>query len=799
MRAITRSVFLILCSCIIGTASGQSQTIPISVYSAPDNTVWTVPDAPIIGVATAGNGSVSISFLPPLNDGGSPILSYSALCSVMVTGFSSPITINSLVNGVAQSCRVTAMNAIGVSAPSEFANTVTPKAPTSLAISSSGTPSIAGEAVTFTATITPTSASGTVNFNLGPGSTGCTPATLNSGIAMCTTTFTSSGLRTITANYSGDAAHVASIAQLPGGQSVTAPTITITPALSGGVVGVPYSAMQLLASGGVAPHQFTLLSGNLPNGISLNSQGLVNGTPSLAGSYNFTIRATDANNFSGMRAYSLVIVGAPDAPVIGTAIRGNMQVSVAFTAPSNTGGLAITNYTATCGAQSATATASPIIVTGLTNGAAVTCSVTAANAVGSSVASAPSNSVTPATVPDAPSISNVAASNATLTVSFTPNVNNGGAEVTLYNVVCGALSNSGTSSSISVTGLVNGVAVTCRVNAVNALGISVFSAPSSSVAPGVPPAFTSAPPPNGVFGVVYTHTVAASGIPVPSYSLTGGALPAGLTLNSVTGQISGTPSAATNALSAVISADNGVGVAATQSFSITIAAVAPAAPLIGTATPGNTIASIAFTESAATSAPNLDYTALCNPGNVQKTGVSSPVLVAGLSNGVLYRCSVSARNVAGSSAASAMVSVIPSATFAADLSISITNNANFVTGGAPLDYVVRVNNSGPAGVAIARVQDQLGPEFSAVSWVCSGQNGAQCQASGNSRLDQFVDLTPGSSVQIILTATPAATPETPLSAMVSVQSSAAITDPVPGNNVATDGPDLRGLFRNGFE
>ena len=60
-------------------------------------------------------------------------------------------------------------------------------------------------------------------------------------------------------------------------------------------------------------------------------------------------------------------------------------------------------------------------------------------------------------------------------------------------------------------------------------------------------------------------------------------------------------------------------------------------------------------------------------------------------------------------------------------------------------------------------------------------------------MDQLIDLPPNSSAQIILTATPAALPETPISAMVSVLSSAAISDPAPANNVATDGPDLRGL------
>ncbi len=88
----------------------------------------------------------------------------------------------------------------------------------------------------------------------------------------------------------------------------------------------------------------------------------------------------------------------PGAPTIGAATAGNASASVAFTAPSSTGSAAITGYTATCTSSSATATgtgtASPIAVTGLVNGTAYGCSVTATNSVGTSAASSVVN-VTP--------------------------------------------------------------------------------------------------------------------------------------------------------------------------------------------------------------------------------------------------------------------------------------------------------------------------------------------------------------------------------------------------------------------
>src|SRR5436190_15435880 len=53
---------------------------------------------------------------------------------------------------------------------------------------------------------------------------------------------------------------------------------------------------------------------------------------------------------------------------------------------------------ATCGSQSVSGAASPITVTGLSNGTSYTCTVTASNAVGISAPSAASNSVTPKAV-----------------------------------------------------------------------------------------------------------------------------------------------------------------------------------------------------------------------------------------------------------------------------------------------------------------------------------------------------------------------------------------------------------------
>lgn len=92
----------------------------------------------------------------------------------------------------------------------------------------------------------------------------------------------------------------------------------------------------------------------------------------------------------------------PDAPTIGTASAVSAtSLSIAFTAPSNVGGSAITSYIATAKRTSdgvlfsASGASSPITITGLT-AVPFTVTVVAVNSYGPSASSAASNSVTPA-------------------------------------------------------------------------------------------------------------------------------------------------------------------------------------------------------------------------------------------------------------------------------------------------------------------------------------------------------------------------------------------------------------------
>jgi uncharacterized protein (TIGR02145 family) len=124
-------------------------------------------------------------------------------------------------------------------------------------------------------------------------------------------------------------------------------------------------------------------------------------------------------------------------------------------------------------------------VTGLINGTAYTFTVVATNAVGNSVASAPSGSVTPRTVPSPPTNPVATAGFAQASVVFNAPGSDGGSAITGYTVTSspGGFNTTGTSSPIVVSGLATNVSYTFTVVATNAAGNSVTSSASGSVSP----------------------------------------------------------------------------------------------------------------------------------------------------------------------------------------------------------------------------------------------------------------------------------------------------------------------------
>ncbi|MES2671912.1 MAG: autotransporter domain-containing protein [Pseudomonadota bacterium] len=102
----------------------------------------------------------------------------------------------------------------------------------------------------------------------------------------------------------------------------TTVAVTVNPAtLPNGAFNTAYSQTlsATSANGGIAPYTFSVTAGALPAGLTLSSAGVLSGTPTAAGSFNFTVQATSTNGFSGTRAYTV-------------AIAQNAQAITAFTA-----------------------------------------------------------------------------------------------------------------------------------------------------------------------------------------------------------------------------------------------------------------------------------------------------------------------------------------------------------------------------------------------------------------------------------------------------------------------------------
>lgn len=100
--------------------------------------------------------------------------------------------------------------------------------------------------------------------------------------------------------------------------------------------------------------------------------------------------------------------------------------------------------------------------------------------------------------------------------------------------------------SITVTARASIVGRLLALNAAVTLDTNLITAATGCPPPGTPsetvaPEITSESPANPTAGTPYSHTVEATGNPAPTYTVTDGALPAGLALDSATGTISGTP------------------------------------------------------------------------------------------------------------------------------------------------------------------------------------------------------------------------------------------------------------------
>ncbi|WP_175529087.1 beta strand repeat-containing protein [Granulicella pectinivorans] len=560
------------------TCALVSGTLPAGLTLGTNCVVTGTPTTP-------GTSSITVK----ATDSGSPVVTSTGTVSIVVAPATLTLSVSSLPNGTVGVAYAQTIGAAGGTAPYSctiMAGTL----PAGLSLGAgclvSGTPTTAGTSnltvrvtdagspmqtatgpVSITIVASPLTVTvgalpnGTVGApysstigvlgGTGPYSCAITTGTLPAGLTLgagCVVsgTPTTAGLSTMTvkATDSGNPVQTAS------GQV----TITILPAaltlavttLPNGVVGTPYTAT-VGVNGGTAPYSCSITAGTLPAGLTLGAGCSVSGTPTVAGTSNLTVKATDAGTPSQttsgpvsitITAAPTLTITSPPAATAGTPYTGTIGV---------TGGTAPYTCTITAGT----------LPTGLTLGAGCVVSGTPTTAGSSPITVKATDSSSPATTSSGPVTITVNAAAVTLTLSSPANatvatpyvgvigVSNGTApySCTLAGGTLPAGLTLGSACTVTGTPTTAGVS-TVSITATDAsTPVKTTTGPVAITVLPVPPLTFTGSLPNATIGVAYNQTLHASGGIGPyTYAVTTGALPAGLTL-STAGVVSGTPTA----------------------------------------------------------------------------------------------------------------------------------------------------------------------------------------------------------------------------------------------------------------
>ena len=331
-----------------------------------------------------------------------------------------------------------------------------------------------------------------------------------------------------------------------------APAITTSGALAGGTVGTAYSAT-LAATGGSGTLTWTLASGTLPAGLSLSSAGVISGTPTTAVAASFTVKVTDAaaTPLSATSSPLTLAVSptplAVSAPALGNAVQNKAYTSAAIAA---TGGTGTINWTASglpAGLALSATTGQSIQITG---------TPTAAGTSGNIVV----------TATDSGGVFQQTKSTAALSLTVLPKLSittsslAGGTANTAYSATLQATggvtpytwSATGMPAGLSInasTGVISGTPTTAGTSTptitVNDSGVPQQQATGQFTIVIAPAALaiTTTSLPNASVNTAYSQTLQATGGTLPITWSVVGNLPSGLSLNTATGAITGTPTA----------------------------------------------------------------------------------------------------------------------------------------------------------------------------------------------------------------------------------------------------------------
>jgi hypothetical protein len=170
----------------------------------------------------------------------------------------------------------------------------------------------------YSQAITAIGGNGTFEYRV---SSGNLPAglTLNASTGLITGAPTAAGTSTFTVTATDSAGFTGARSYTV---AILAATLTLeSTTLGNGVVGSPYT-QSIVVSGGTAPYVYSVASGQLPTGVTLNpTTGTFAGTPTVPGTYAFSVSVVDANGASGVFAQTIIVEPRPD-PTQDPAVRG---------------------------------------------------------------------------------------------------------------------------------------------------------------------------------------------------------------------------------------------------------------------------------------------------------------------------------------------------------------------------------------------------------------------------------------------------------------------------------------------